>query len=172
MVFRRPWSSTGFRALQRVATRRRGVVFSLAALPIAACGLFLAGAASPVSLSQASCAPADFADAKFVGGFLCGLAAAVLGSCFFRLRRSIVAKQFQSAMTSRMATQDQVARQFQDDLIQGVQGLIITLQLVAQDNPTARTAIEDALNRAEAFLIQSRDRLQALQDVGAGDQGS
>jgi len=171
MVFRRPWSSIESRAFRRLATRRGGAVLGLAALPIAACGLLWAGAASPVSLAQPSCAPADFADAGFIGGFLCGLAAVGLGGCFFRLRRSVVARQVQSAMTSRIAAQEQVARQFQDDLIQGVQGLIMTLQLVAQNNPTARTAIEDALNRAEAFLIQSRDRLQALQDANTDDQG-
>lgn len=170
MVFMRSWPSLGFGALRSVMTRRRGGVFGLAALALAACGLFWAGAARPVSWAQPSCAPPDLVDAKFIGGFLCGLAAAALGGCFFRSRRSIVTKQVQSAMASRIAAQEQLARRFQDDLLQGVQGLITTLQLVAQNNPAARTAIEDALNRAEMFLIESRDRLRALQGASADDQ--
>ncbi len=169
MVFRRPWSSIGIKALRRVTVRRWSSVFGLAALLVSACGFFWAGAACPVALDQATCAPAEFPDAKFVGGFLLGLAAAGLGGCFFRLRRSAVAKQLRSVMTSRIATQEQVARQLQEDLIQGAQGLITTLQVVAHNNPTARTAIEDALSQAEAFLIESRDRLQALQDASADD---
>lgn len=172
MVFKRSWSSLGFRALPWVAARRRGVTPSLAAFALAACGLFWGGAARPGSLAQASCAPADFADAKFIGGCLCGLAAAGLGGCFFRFRRSVVAKQVQSVMASRIAGQEHLARQFQDDLIQGVQGLITTLQLVALNNPAARAAIEDALSRAETFLIQSRDHLQARQGAGADDQAN
>jgi len=172
MVFKRSRSSLGFKALLRAAARWRGVVLARAAFALAGCSLFWAGPARPFSLAQASCAPDDFADAKVIGGVLCGLAAAGLGGCFFRLRRWLVEKQIKSAMGSAIAAQDQCARRFQDDLIQGVQGLIITLQLVAQNNPTARAAIEDALIRAETFLIQSRDRLQPRQGAGADGQAN
>lgn len=169
MVFMRAGSSLGPGALRSMMSRWRGSAFGLPALGLTACGFFWAGAAKPVSRVQAFCAPPEFLDAKLIGGFLCGLAVAALSGCLFRWRRSKVAKQVRSAADFRIATQDQLARQFQDDLIQGVQGLIVTLQLAAQNNPAARSAIKDALNRAEAFLIQSRDRLKALQGEGAVD---
>lgn len=169
MVWRRAGSSTGFKAFRHGIQPRRGC--GLAALPVIVGGLFWAGAATAAASAQASCAPALLADARFLGGVLCGLAAAGVGGCFFSFRRSAVAKRVQSSMTSKVAHQEQVAREFQEGLIQGVQGLIATLQLVAQDNPLARTAIEDALNRAQAFLIESRGRLQALQN-GDFDHGA
>ncbi|MFY8144284.1 MAG: hypothetical protein ACOVMT_10515 [Caulobacter sp.] len=126
------------------------------------------GGASAASWAQTSPAPTDATGAGLAVGFLCGLAVAGVVGCCFSVLRSAVTRREQAAMRSRIAHQDEAARQFQDDLVQGVQGLIMTLELVAQNNPTARTAIEDALRRAETFLLASRDRSKAQQ--GADDE--
>jgi hypothetical protein len=169
MVFMRALSSLRLRARSAITARRRGAVFGLAALGLTAGAFFWAGAARPVSWALASCAPPEVLDAKLIGGFLGGLAVATLGGCLFRWRRSMVAKQVRAATASRIATQDQIVRRFQYDLLGAFEEMITTLQRVAQTNPTARIAIEDALNRAQAFLIEFRDRLQTLQGPGADD---
>ena len=169
MVFMRWWSSFGPRAVRAMAVRPRGGALGLAALGLAACGFFWAGAAEPVPWAQASCPPPEFLDAKLIAGFFLGVAVATLGGCLFRLRRSMVAKQVRSAMEARIATQEHLVRGFQGELFQGVQDLIATLQRVARDNPAARVAIEGALSRAEALLIESGDRLRALQGANADD---
>lgn len=156
MVFKYAGSSIGFEAARGTSTKHSGAVYRLANWLTLACGLFWADSARPASWDPAACASANAADAKFVIGCLCGLAVAVLiGGCF-SLLKSAVAKREQAAMTSWLAHQDHTARQFQDDLVQGVQGLVTTLELMAQNDPTARSAIEDALRRAETFLLAMR----------------
>lgn len=163
MVFKGAGSPTGFETARGIQTHHAGAASHLAGWLTLAWGLFWAGGARPASWDQASCAPAGGADARFVLGCLCGLAVAGVIGGGFSLLKSAVARREQAAMTSSLAQQDQTARQFQDDLVQGVQGLITTLERVAQSNPTARTAIEDALRRAEMFLLDMRARSRGPQ---------
>jgi hypothetical protein len=142
--------------------RRAGVALGMFGM------LAWADGANAASWAQASWTSTDASGASLAVGFLCGLVVAGVVGCCFSVLRSAVARREQAAMRSRIAHQDEAARQFQNDLVQGVQGLIMTLELVAQNNPTARTAIEDALRRAETFLLASRDRSKAQQ--GADDE--
>lgn len=168
MVFKGAGSSTGFETARGIQTHHAGAVSQLAGWLTLAWGLFWAGGARAGPLDPASCALANGADARFVLGCLCGLAVAGVIGGGFSLLKSAVARREQAAMTSWLAHQDQTARQFQDDLVHGVQGLVTTLELVAQNDPTARTAIEDALRRAEAFLLDMRARSRSPQ--GADDK--
>lgn len=163
MVFKGAGSSTGFETARGIQTHHARAVSHLAGWLTLACGLFWADGARAASWDQASCVPANGADARFVLGCLCGLAVAGVIGGGFSLLKSAVARREQAAMASWLAHQDETARQFQDDLVQGVQGLVMTLDVVAQNDPTARTAIEDALRHVETFLLDMRARSKAPQ---------
>jgi signal transduction histidine kinase len=74
-----------------------------------------------------------------------------------------------------MAERERIARDLHDTLLQGFQGLVLRLQAVANRLPAAREArsrLESALERADAVLIEVRDKVQHLRTVpaGAGDR--
>ncbi|WP_158298939.1 histidine kinase [Sphingomonas psychrotolerans] len=64
-----------------------------------------------------------------------------------------------------MAERERIARELHDTLIQSVQGLILRLQLIAEDLPAGqaqRAPLEDALDTVDAMLGHARDRVLNL----------
>ncbi len=84
------------------------------------------------------------------------------------LRRS--ASQLRARLEERHAERERIARELHDTLLQGVQGLILRFQAVAQtipDDMPARSRMEQALDRADQVLADSRDRVLDLRTAGA-----
>lgn len=85
--------------------------------------------------------------------------------------RQIVAR-LRERGEERSRERERIARDMHDTLLQSVQGLILRFQSVAdrlQGDPSARDAMTQALDRAEAVVIEGRDRLQGLRRVDASD---
>jgi signal transduction histidine kinase len=77
-------------------------------------------------------------------------------------------------MEERHAERERIARELHDTLLQGVYGLILRFQAVAQsipDDHPARIDLEKALDRADEVLIEGRDRVRDLRsdEVVTGD---
>jgi signal transduction histidine kinase len=74
----------------------------------------------------------------------------------------------------RHAERERIARELHDTLLQGIQGLILHFQAVAERIPQEsplRAQIDQALDRADTVLIEGRDRVRDLRasDHGAND---
>jgi signal transduction histidine kinase len=75
------------------------------------------------------------------------------------------------------AARERIARELQDILLQGIQGLILQFQAVAEHIPEEsplRAQIDQALDRADSVLVESRGRVHdfytsdhGLKDLGA-----
>jgi len=96
---------------------------------------------------------------------LCGLACAALLAGLYRVRVRQVAAQVRGRLEARLAERERIARELHDTLLQGVQGLIWRFQAAADRIPpdqTARRLLEESLDRADALLKESRDRVKDL----------
>lgn len=96
---------------------------------------------------------------------LCGLALAILAWLVFRLRLRVVARQIRARMGERLAERERIARELHDTLLQGVQGLILRFQLVAEDlteKQGDRASLERVLDDADSFVGEARDRVREL----------
>jgi signal transduction histidine kinase len=89
----------------------------------------------------------------------------------FRLRQ--VTARLQAASEVRIAERERIARELHDTLLQGFQGLVLRFQAVAERIPAeqpVRPLLDQALERADAALIEGRDRVRQLREVErAGD---
>jgi signal transduction histidine kinase/ligand-binding sensor domain-containing protein len=96
---------------------------------------------------------------------LCVLAVLALAALLLRLRMLQMAMRLRLRLDERHAERERIARDLHDTLLQAVQGLILRFHsvsnLLAQDHP-AQQAMHGALDRAEAVLIEGRDRVQGL----------
>lgn len=82
-----------------------------------------------------------------------------------RARTRFLTEQLHARLSERLAERERVARELHDGLLQGFQGLMMRFHLAAQAIPhqeEARTEMEQALDRADELLIQSRDRIKDL----------
>jgi signal transduction histidine kinase len=93
-----------------------------------------------------------------------GLASALLW-LFYALRMRAVARGIQARMNERLDERERIVRELHDTLLQSVQGLIMRFSNIAQDIksiPTAHRDMLDALDTADAVVVQGRDRVQEL----------
>jgi signal transduction histidine kinase len=93
----------------------------------------------------------------------------VLGALYgLRIRR--LAQRMQERMEERIVERERIARELHDTLLQGVQGLMLRFQSVAnrfpQQEPT-RQMMESALERADQVLTEGRNRVQDLRSTQA-----
>jgi len=73
--------------------------------------------------------------------------------------------EIRARIEERLGERERIARELHDTLLQGVQGLILRFQAVAEripDSEPARQMIEKALDRADEVLVQGRDRVKNL----------
>ena len=73
-----------------------------------------------------------------------------------------------------LAERERIVRELHDTLLQNTQGFILTVQAAASrlpvDDPVRRT-LDEALLRADALMIESRDRIQAVRPAAGGTPG-
>jgi ligand-binding sensor domain-containing protein len=92
-----------------------------------------------------------------------GVTLLLVGIYFLRVRQ--IRSQIQNRMEGRLDERERIARELHDTLLQGVQGLILSFQAVAEhipDSVAARQKMEATLNRADQVLAEGRDRVKDL----------
>jgi len=96
---------------------------------------------------------------------LCAAGGALAVWALLRFRVRQVAVQLRGRLEERMAERERIARDLHDTLLQSTQGLIVRLQAqadrLAKGDPT-RVVLEDALDRADETLAESRTRVLDL----------
>lgn len=94
-------------------------------------------------------------------------ASAVLGLLYliYDLRLKQVSGRIRNRMGARNEERERIARELHDTMIQGVQGLILRFQAVADrfaDDAAAQALLNPALERAEEMLVEGRERVSGL----------
>jgi signal transduction histidine kinase len=98
------------------------------------------------------------------------IAAVILGVialAVFQYRRMLAT--LRDRLEVRHAERERIARELHDTLLQGIQGLILHFQAIAERIPEGdpiRVQIEQALDRADTVLVDGRDRVR---DLRTGD---
>ncbi|NMO15711.1 ATPase [Pyxidicoccus fallax] len=93
--------------------------------------------------------------------------AAVLAALWavYLLRLRQVRARMRRLLEERHLERERIARELHDTLLQGIQGLILRFQSVVEKLPEgehARTSLEKALDRADAVLVEGRNRVRDL----------
>jgi len=107
----------------------------------------------------------------FIG--LCMLLALALLALLVRTRTRWVTDRIRVRLEARSHERERIARELHDTLLQGIQGLILQLHLVAEDLPEEdrnRKRMEGALDRADRLMDEGRQRVNDLRlhIVGVG----
>lgn len=99
---------------------------------------------------------------------LCAIAALALLWAAYALRISQVTARERNRLQERLSERERIARELHDTLLQGMQGLILEVQAVANKadaGESSRQALNDALDRADALLAEGRDRVKDLRSA-------
>ena len=91
-----------------------------------------------------------------------------------RWRVRLLTRRLRWRMDERHRERERIARDLHDTLLQGVQGLILRFQAFADalaKDDRRRAALERTIDRAEALLVEGRDRVKGLRDH-AVEEGS
>jgi len=85
----------------------------------------------------------------------------------YSLRLRAVANRIQLRMADRMAERERIARELHDTLLQGIQGLMLRFQAVTDriTDPMTRRTLDDALDSADATVVEGRERVRDLRCV-------
>lgn len=106
--------------------------------------------------------------------FRCLTVLAVCGLLYlvYAIRLQQVSSQMRVRMLVRTGERERIARELHDTMIQGVQGLILRFQAVAErfgDDAEAQAILQPALERAEEVLVEGRERVTGLRRQRAHD---
>jgi signal transduction histidine kinase/ligand-binding sensor domain-containing protein len=96
---------------------------------------------------------------------LCGVTAVSILWTLYLIRLKQMEAEIRARIEERLGERERIARELHDTLLQGVQGLILRFQAVAERIPAsepARQMIEKALDRADEVLVEGRDRVKNL----------
>jgi signal transduction histidine kinase len=98
---------------------------------------------------------------------LVGLAILLLVAFAYRLRLRQITARLQSRFDARIGERERIARELHDTLLQGFQGLMLRFQAAANRVPVpeVRASLDDALERADAVLIEGRARVRDLRSA-------
>jgi signal transduction histidine kinase/sugar lactone lactonase YvrE len=92
--------------------------------------------------------------------------AALIVLSLFRLRMIRLSRQLNSRFQERLAERTRIAQELHDTLLQSFQGLMLRFQIVDSMLPTepdeAKIALQDALEKADGALAESRDAIQNI----------
>ena len=97
----------------------------------------------------------------------CALLALALSAVFvFRLRMIRLSRQMNDRFQERLAERTRIAQELHDTLLQSFQGLMLRFQTVdsmfSKQPGEAKAMLEDALERADDALTESRDAIQNI----------
>ena len=104
---------------------------------------------------------------------LCGCVCLILLWLLYDFRMRQIRAKVRGRLEERLAERERIARDLHDTLLQGVEGLVLRFQAVANRIPRrepARALMERALERADQVLDEGRDRVMNLRAT-AGDMG-
>ena len=91
----------------------------------------------------------------------------------YRLRVAQIAQRIRSRLEERIKERERIARELHDTLLQGIQGLILRFQAVAERIPVedkSRDQLEAALVAADDVIVEARSRVRELRgDEANGD---
>ncbi len=104
---------------------------------------------------------------------LCAVVAIAVLWGIYRLRVAQIAARIRSRLEERTEERERIARELHDTLLQGVQGLILRFQAVAdriQGDDRLKGRLESALAAADDVVVDARNRVRDLRAVeGTGD---
>lgn len=86
----------------------------------------------------------------------------------YRLRVAQIAHRIRSRLEERIGERERIARELHDTLLQGVQGLILRFQAVADRIPVeekSREQLEAALTAADDVVVDARNRVHDLRGI-------
>lgn len=104
----------------------------------------------------------------------CFIAAGTLFWIVYWLHLNRVTRRIQDQLAARMEERERIARELHDTLLQGFHGLMLRFQSVLKNIPPASLAkemMESALDRADAVLLEGRQRVQGLREGGLTGDG-
>ena len=96
---------------------------------------------------------------------LCAVAVLVAVWVVYRLRLNTMTGRLRTRLEGRLAERERIARDLHDTLLQGVHGLILRFQGIADRLPREQVLgrlMEKALERAEELLVEGRERVHDL----------
>jgi signal transduction histidine kinase/ligand-binding sensor domain-containing protein len=105
---------------------------------------------------------------------LCVMAAIVVLWAAYAMRIKQVTTRERGRLQERLSERERIARELHDTLLAGVQALILQVQAAANridKNDPSSTALNNALDRADALLLAGRDRVKGLRSAGAAPTG-
>ncbi len=100
---------------------------------------------------------------------LCALAVLALVAAFIAWRMRLSAERVHLQLTERMNERERIARDIHDTLLQGVQGLLLRLQVMLADmapDDKRRLALKTAVEQARQMVIEGRGKIIALRGDG------
>jgi signal transduction histidine kinase/ligand-binding sensor domain-containing protein len=101
---------------------------------------------------------------------LCALLAALCLWIAYRVRVGQIARSLRARLEERLGERERIARELHDTLLQGVQGLVLRFQAVANKMPpeeASRVKLDTALRRADEVIVDARNRVQNLRAADA-----
>jgi signal transduction histidine kinase/ligand-binding sensor domain-containing protein len=104
--------------------------------------------------------------------WLCGLAGLCLAVVLYQLRLRQVTRAIRRQFQIRALERTRIARDLHDTLLQGVQGLMLRFQTVADQlpaDPAGHSALEKALAQAEQMVVDARQRVLDLRTGATSD---
>lgn len=94
-----------------------------------------------------------------------GLLALAVGAALYRWRVAVNCRRMQERIEARLAERERIARELHDTLLQGTQALSLQIEASLQELPPddpQRQRLSRALDRADATLVDARERVQDL----------
>ncbi|ALV08538.1 sensor histidine kinase [Roseateles depolymerans] len=115
--------------------------------------------------------PATFTQSLVFKLAVAGAVGLLLYSLYLMRIRRILAR-LRERSEDRSRERERIARDIHDTLLQSVQGLILRFHAVVgrmQHEPALQQSLHQALDRAEAVVVEGRDRLQGLRRASGSD---